>query len=59
MKNGKFVYKTENALQRMHDFYDKTLANLQVPFSEDYFETSFGKTHSLGKLKANIFHQVK
>ena len=47
MKNGQFVYKSENALQRMQDFYDKTLADLQVPFSEDYFETSFGKTHSL------------
>ena len=47
MKNRQFVYKSEDALQRMHDFYDKTLANLQVPFSEDYFETSYGKTHSL------------
>ena len=47
MKNGKFVYKNESALQRMNDFYDRTLADLQVPFTEDYFETSFGKTHSL------------
>ena len=29
MKNGKFVYKTENAILRMHDFYDRTLADLQ------------------------------
>ena len=47
MKKGKFVYKNQSDLQRMHDFYDKTLADLNVPFSEDYFETSFGKTHSL------------
>ena len=47
MKNRQFVYKSESALQRMHDFYDKILADLQVPFTEDYFETSFGKTHSL------------
>ena len=47
MKNGKFVYKNNDCLQRMCDFYDKTLAALNVPYSESYFETSFGKTHSL------------
>ncbi|MBO4857534.1 MAG: alpha/beta hydrolase [Treponema sp.] len=47
MKSGIFVYKNEDALQRMHAFYDKTLALLNVPFTESYFETSFGKTHSL------------
>lgn len=30
MKNGKFVYKTENAILRMHDFYDRTLADLRL-----------------------------
>lgn len=47
MKSGIFVYKNEAALQRMHAFYDKTLAALNVPFTEAYFETSFGKTHAL------------
>ena len=47
MKSGIFVYKNEDALQRMHVFYDKTLAALNVPFTESYFETSFGKTHAL------------
>ena len=47
MKNGKFVYKSEESLKKMHEFYDKTLASLNVAYSEDYFDTSFGKTHCL------------
>ena len=47
MKNGIFVYKNENCMKRMHEFYDKTLASLDVPYIEDYIETSFGKTHCL------------
>ena len=47
MKNRKFVYKNNDCLQRMCNFYDKTLAALNVPYSESYFETSFGTTHSL------------
>lgn len=47
MKNGKFVYKSEESLKKMHEFYDKTLASLKVPFSENFFDTSFGKTHCL------------
>ncbi len=47
IKNGKFVYKNEDGMKKMHEFYDKTLASLDVPYSEDYFDTSFGKTHSL------------
>ncbi|MCR5031606.1 MAG: alpha/beta hydrolase, partial [Lachnospiraceae bacterium] len=34
-------------MKKMHEFYDKTLASLDVPYSEDYFDTSFGKTHCL------------
>ncbi len=47
MKNGIFVYKNENCLTRMNEFYDKTLASLNVPYIEDDFDTSFGKTHCL------------
>ena len=47
VKKGKFVYKNEDDMKKMHEFYDKTLASLDVPYSEDYFDTSFGKTHCL------------
>ena len=47
IKTGKFVYKNEDSMKKMHEFYDKTLASLDVPYSEDYFDTSFGKTHCL------------
>ena len=47
IKDGKFVYKNEDGMKKMHEFYDKTLASLDVPYSEDYFDTSFGKTHCL------------
>lgn len=47
VKTGKFVYKNEDSMKKMHEFYDKTLASLDVPYSEDYFDTSFGKTHCL------------
>ncbi|MBR5401431.1 MAG: alpha/beta fold hydrolase [Treponema sp.] len=45
--NRKFVYKNQDSLNKTLAFYDKTLAALGVPYSEDYFETSFGKTHCL------------
>lgn len=47
IKKGKFVYKNEDSMKKMHEFYDKTLASLDVPYSEDYFDTSFGRTHCL------------
>jgi pimeloyl-ACP methyl ester carboxylesterase len=47
LKNGRFVYKSEESLKKMHEFYDKTLASLNVSYSEDYFDTTFGKTHCL------------
>ena len=47
MKRGRFVYKNEACMKKMHDFYEKTLALLDVQYKEDYFETSFGKTHCL------------
>ena len=34
-------------MKKLHDFYDKTLAELNVPYSESYFATSFGRTHCL------------
>jgi pimeloyl-ACP methyl ester carboxylesterase len=47
IKKGKFVYKNEDSMKKMHEFYDKTLASLDVPYSEDCIDTSFGKTHCL------------
>ena len=47
IKNGNFVYKNADGMKKMHELYDKTLASLDVPYSEDYFDTSFGKTHCL------------
>ena len=47
VKTGKFVYKNEDSMKKMHEFYDKTLASLDVPYSEVYFDTSFGRTHCL------------
>ena len=47
MKKGKFVYKNEDCMRRMHGFYDKTLASLGVSYTESTFGTSFGMTHCL------------
>ena len=47
MKNGKFVYKNKESMRKMHDFYDKTLASLNVHYIENNIKTSFGRTHSL------------
>ncbi len=47
VKNGEFVYKNEDSMKKIHGFYDKTLASLDVPYSETCFDTSFGKTHCL------------
>ncbi len=47
VKNGKFIYKNEESMKKMHEFYDKTLASLGVPYSEECFDTSFGMTHCL------------
>ncbi len=34
-------------MKRMHEFYDKTLESLNVPYIENDIETSFGQTHCL------------
>ena len=47
IKKGKFVYRNEDGMKKMHAFYDKTLAALCVPYEEENFDTSFGKTHCL------------
>lgn len=47
MENGKFVYKNKTCMKKIHDFYDKTLSELNVPYKESYFGTSFGRTHCL------------
>ena len=47
MKKGKFVYKDRKSMYEMHEFYDETLASLNVTCVESYISTSFGRTHSL------------
>ena len=47
MTKGKFVYKDKNSLNKMHEFYDRVLDSLGVPYFEDHIDTSFGRTHSL------------
>ena len=47
VKNGKFVYKNAVSMKKMHEFYDKTLVSLDVPYSEERLDTSFGQTHCL------------
>ena len=42
MKKGRYVYKNEDCMRKVHEFYDRTLDMLSVPWSEDYFDTSFG-----------------
>lgn len=44
---GKFVYKNQECMDKMHTFYDKALNSLNVPYEEQYAETTFGKTHIL------------
>ena len=44
---GKYVYKNADAEKQMHQLYDKILTDLEIEYSEQYIETSFGKTHLL------------
>lgn len=43
----KFVYKSQECMNAMHSFYDKSLMLLNVEYSDSYIQTSFGKTHIL------------
>ena len=42
---GKFVYRNEDCICKMHAFYDKSMASLNVDYTDFYIQTSFGKTH--------------
>ena len=44
-KNGKFVYKDAESMEKMHAFYDRALGSLGIDFTERYIDTSYGKTH--------------
>jgi len=44
---GKFVYKNEESMKKIHAFYDKALASLNVDYEDFNIQTSFGKTHIL------------
>lgn len=44
---GKFVYKSTESMNRMHAFYDKALAELNIKYAEQNVDTTFGKTHIL------------
>lgn len=48
-------------MKRMHEFYDKTLVSLNVPYIEDDIEASFGKTHCLlaGNPEKQSSHALK
>ena len=42
---GKFVYRNKDCMCKMHAFYDKSMASLNVDYTDFYIQTSFGKTH--------------
>lgn len=42
---GKYVYKNKECMEKMHHFYDKAMASLEVDYKEYYVKTSFGRTH--------------
>lgn len=44
---NKYVYMSTDGEKKIHLFYDKVLADLAVPYNEQYIETSFWKTHML------------
>lgn len=46
-KTGIFVYRDTESMEKMHAFYDKALGSLGVPYSEEYIDTSFGRTHAV------------
>ena len=39
------IYKSEAGRRKSLELYDRQLAKLQLPFSDIYADTSFGKTH--------------
>ena len=39
------IYKSKEGKIKSLDLYDKQLIKLNVPFSDIYVETSFGRTH--------------
>lgn len=47
IKNGKYVYKNEHCMDKMHAFYDKALTSLEVDYKELYIDTTYGKSHML------------
>ena len=42
---NKYVYKNKECEQRMHEFYDRAMASLDIGYREDYIDTSYGRTH--------------
>lgn len=36
LKKKKFVYKNRKSMNEMHEFYDETLASLNVPYVDSY-----------------------
>lgn len=44
-KQGQFVYKNQECMKKMIDFYDKAMNSLEVNYREEYIETFYGKTH--------------
>lgn len=44
---GKYVYKNEESMKKIHAFYDKAMDQLNVKYRELYIETTYGNTHIL------------
>jgi pimeloyl-ACP methyl ester carboxylesterase len=42
-----FVYKSNQHMKVIHQFYDEALASLSVEYREQYIDTAYGKTHVL------------
>ena len=41
----KYVYKNKKAMERMHSFYDRAMDQLGITYREEYYDTSYGRTH--------------
>lgn len=45
MRKGIFVYKDQESMNKLIGFYDKAMQDLNIPFTEEYIDTSYGRTH--------------
>jgi len=45
MRKGIYVYKDQESMNKLLSFYDKAMQDLNIPYTEEYIETSYGTTH--------------